>query len=239
MACYLRTNISEFRQSTGQPSSELIAYESHVKNKGIAAWEFIETARFGDWKLNGGDAVRYYHLLDHKHGAALCLDEGGHGNGRILFGFYENRTLQSTDSAIYDIASKSEHKDKASLIDALHSASFIRHESRNGDILSSKINCIEFFDTHVNILSSLRIPLCLYPGNSSSEALTKILKKSSKQTIDQLRARKEDVTAIKAQKFLDLRVACIYQHNSKKPMLFITANGITIKEEPSSSLLLP
>ena len=58
-----------------------------------------------------------------------------------------------------------------SIEDALKSTNYIRHELNGGGILSTKINCVEFFDDQVRVLSSIRIPNCLLKGDESAVGL--------------------------------------------------------------------
>ena len=239
MACYIKTGISDYRQADGQPETELIAFDSHVKIQELSDFEFIETTRFGDWKEEGGNSVRYYHLNNECHGAALCLEEGNSGKGRILLGFYEDRVYENNqDSAIYDLKEEREMDSNLSIEDALKSANYIRHEVNGGGILSTKINCVEFFDDQVRVLSSIRIPNCLLKGDESAVGLKKFLDDKAKESIKNLRNSKSDVFNISNNRFIDIRATYVHKPNTENKRLFITINGsTTIRYKTTSSIL--
>ena len=94
MAGFIKTEITEFRQEDGQPATELIAYDSYMKISQLSDFEFIETSRFSDWKGEGGNSVRYFHLVNEEHDPALCLEEGNSGVGRILLGLKQKTYKQ-------------------------------------------------------------------------------------------------------------------------------------------------
>ena len=169
----------------------------------------------------------------------LCLEEGNSGVGRILLGFYKNRRrVNSKDSIIYDLTKNRALMSELSIKDALSSSNYISHQIGDKSILKTKINCVEFFEDDVRILSSMRVPNCLIKGDKSAIGLKEFLNSKSKKSIKDLRDTNDDVAYIGNVKLIDVRVTYVHRPNSKDSRLFLTIDGNTaIRYQTESSVL--
>jgi len=155
----IKTGISEERiKYAGQPNSEFIMAQCLYQNVPGIHHNFVETSRFGDFLRQGGESIRYYHLLgENLRGTTLALAPSG--KSRVVSGLYVGRSIlfERPTRPFYAYHEGTLLKNP-NLNDCQHPVMFVDISlSDNGSIVAMA-NCTEYFSDHITVSCSTRLP---------------------------------------------------------------------------------